>query len=224
MDASIKGMTRISIEEGKEIVAFARKAVEEWVRNNKTLREMPQMRIFGENRGIMLSINEHRSGSLRGRIGYPYPLKSVAEVLVRCAISACQDPRSPSIKPGDLDNVVIEVSVLSEPRLLTKPHWNKVDPEKEGVVVVRGAKHALTMPGDIPKSGNDAIAEIMKKAGINEPDGITKFYKFDAQTFLETAPSGEAAEKTIKSAKKSGFAKAKKKNNKQFKHKKRDKV
>ncbi|MFH0889973.1 MAG: AMMECR1 domain-containing protein [Candidatus Aenigmatarchaeota archaeon] len=216
---------KVSIENGQCIIRFARKAVEEWVKNNKTLHETPPQQIFNENHGLMLSIHHYPSRKLHGRIGYPYPLKGVAEVLVRCAVSACQDPRSPSLKSSDLNNVIIEVSVLSQPRLLIKPYEKNFNPNKEGLVVVRGAKHALMMPGDIPKSGKDAITEIMKRAEIENTDNITKFYKFETQTFFETAPSGGIMEKTgAKPAKKdAGIAIASKlKNNKQFKHKKRD--
>ncbi len=189
--------SKLSAEDGETVIKLVRRAVEEWVKNNKTLQEKPQQQFFNERRGVLLSL--FKSGSkLHGRIGYPYPMKSLADVLVRCAISVCQDPRSPALKADDTDKVTIEVSVLSEPRLLAKPYEKNFDPAKDGLVVVRGPKRAMIMAGDVTTTPNDAINEAVKKAEIEKAlvhDGLTKFYKFGAQTFFETGPNGEVREK-----------------------------
>ncbi|MBI3413207.1 MAG: AMMECR1 domain-containing protein [Candidatus Aenigmarchaeota archaeon] len=187
---------RLSLKDGGIIIKFVRKAVEEWVSNNKTVHDAPSHPFFNERHGILLTL--YQSGKFHGRIGYPYPIKSAADVLVRCAVSVCQDPRSPALKSGDLKNVVAEVSILSEPHPLLKPYEKNFEPPKHGLVVVRGAKKAMMMPGDFTVKPNEAMAEIMKRAEIEKNllnDPLTKFYKFHAQTFFETLPEGPVREK-----------------------------
>ncbi|MBI4177562.1 MAG: AMMECR1 domain-containing protein [Candidatus Aenigmarchaeota archaeon] len=188
---------RLSLKDGEVAVRFVRKAMEEWVKNNKTMRDVPADPFFNERRGILLSLCR-TDGKLHGRIGYPYPIKSVFDVLVRCAVSVCQDPRSPALKAADLNDVAIELSILSEPRPVLKPYEKNFDPLGEGLVVVRGAKKAMMMAGDAA-SPSGAIAEIMKRAGIEKNlanDPLTKFYKFGSQTFLEESPGGDVVERS----------------------------
>ncbi len=190
-------VSRLSFQDGENAIRFARHAIEEWVKNNRTLQEKPHQQFFNERRGVLLSMFRNDS-KLHGRIGYPYPMKSLADVLVRCAVSVCQDPRSPALKASDINNVTLEVSILSEPGLLAKPFGKNFDPIKDGLVVVRGPKRAMIMPGDVMTNSNDAIAEAIKKAGIEKHlvyDGLTKLYKFGAQTFFETEPNGKVVEK-----------------------------
>lgn len=187
---------QLSPKDGEVAVKFVRNAMEEWVKNNKTVHDVPANPFFNEQRGILLSLCRV-DGKLHGRIGYPYPIKSVFDVLVRCAVSVCQDPRSPALKAADLGDVTIELSILSEPRPVLKPYDRNFDPLKEGLVVVRGAKKAMMMAGE-GASPAEAIAEIMRRAEIEKNlanDPLTKFYKFSSQTFFETSPAGDIKEK-----------------------------
>ena len=186
---------KLTLKDGGLVINFVRKAIEEWVKNNKITHDLPSHPFFNERHGILLSLY-YADGKLHGRIGYPYPIKSVADVLVRCAVSVCQDPRSPALKAAEIKNVTVEVSILSEPRLVLKPYEKNFDPLKEGLVVVRGAKRAMIMPGEVVTG--DAIAETMKRAEIEKNltnDPLTKFYKFGAQTFFEKSPDGVVEEK-----------------------------
>ncbi len=201
---------KLSLKDGELVIKFVRTAIEEWVKNNKTIHDVPQHPFFSERRGILLSIY-YNDGRLHGRIGYPYPIKSAFDVLVRCAISVCQDPRSPALKAADIANIKLEVSILSEPRPVLKPYENNFFPHKEGLIAVRGEKHAMTMPGDFNGNPINAIKDITKRAEIETSlinDGLTKFYRFEPQTFFETSPNGKIEErvygggkKTVKSKK-----------------------
>ncbi|MBI2085530.1 MAG: AMMECR1 domain-containing protein [Candidatus Aenigmarchaeota archaeon] len=195
---------KLSLKDGELVIRFVRKAIEEWVKNNKTIHDVPQHPFFNERHGILLSIY-YADGRLHGRIGYPYPIKSAFDVLVRCAMSVCQDPRSPALKTTDIANIKSEVSILSEPHAVLRPLENNFLPAKEGLIIVRGAKHAMMMPGDFDGKPVEAVKEIAKQAGIENSlinDGLTKFYKFESQTFFETSPNGKVGEKEHNSGKK----------------------
>lgn len=197
-------MVSLSLKDGEIAIKFVRKAIEQWVTNNKTVHDVPSHPFFNERHGILLSLN-YAGGKLHGRIGYPYPIKNTADVLVRCAISVCQDPRSPALKAADISKVAIELSILSEPRSVPRPYEKNFDPLKEGLVVVRGAKKAMTMPGDFGNNASEVIRETMKRAEIEKNlvnDTLTKFYKFGSQTFFEVSPAGRVEEKAYRTAKK----------------------
>ncbi len=195
---------KLSLGEGEIVIKFVRKAIEEWVKNNKTIHDVPENAFFNERHGILLSIY-YGDGKLHGRIGYPYPIKSAFDVLVRCAMSVCQDPRSPALKAGDIPNIKTEVSILSEPHAVLRPLENNFLPAKEGLIIVRGAKHAMMMPGDFDGKPIEAVKEISKQAGVENSminDGLTKFYKFESQTFFEISPNGRVEERAHENGKK----------------------
>ncbi len=204
-------MANLSAKDGEIAVKFVRRAIEEWVANNRTVHDIPPNQFFNERHGILLSLY-YADGKLHGRIGYPYPIKSAADVLVRCAISVCQDPRSPALKAADIDKVAIELSILSEPRSVPRPYEKNFDPLKEGLIVVRGTKRAMIMPGDFGNKPSEAIGEIMRRAEIEKNlvnDTLTKFYKFGSQTFFETSPAGGVEEKACQTVKKASKPKKK---------------
>ncbi|EQD57911.1 AMMECR1 domain-containing protein, partial [mine drainage metagenome] len=95
--------------------ALARQAVESYVREEKTVKVGSEDAIFKRNLGVFVTIK--KGSSLRGCIGYTEPPWPLGITLIRAAIaSATEDPRFPSISPRELDDLVYEVTILTEPR------------------------------------------------------------------------------------------------------------
>ncbi|MEM1550997.1 MAG: AMMECR1 domain-containing protein, partial [Candidatus Bathyarchaeia archaeon] len=95
----------LSDEEGTLIVKLARRAVEE---NLKTVRIISPPKDLSpglmEKRGVFVTINRVVDGekSLRGCIGFPYPVYPLARAVIEAAIeSATRDPRFPPMKPSE---------------------------------------------------------------------------------------------------------------------------
>ncbi len=92
-----------------------------------------------------------RSGLLRGCIGTlkrEFPLAQ--DVVQRAAAAATDDPRFPPLQTDEIEDTVIEISVLTTPQSL---EYNAPDeipnllvPGRDGVTIVHGFKKATFLP------------------------------------------------------------------------------
>src|SRR5439155_1599802 len=74
---------------------------------------------FNEKAGAFVTLNTHPESHLRGCIGYPSPFFPLVKALVKAAEGACEDPRFPPLQEDEVARVVVEVSLLTHPELLT---------------------------------------------------------------------------------------------------------
>ncbi|MDD5474163.1 MAG: TIGR00296 family protein [Candidatus Methanoperedens sp.] len=194
--------------EGELAVQLARKAIEECLKNKIKLMPDNLPKVFSENRGVFvtLSIKRH-SKELRGCIGRPYPVLPLGEAIIVSAINASRDdPRFNPVKIEEMDNIVIEVTVLTVPkRINAKP---KDLPEKivigsDGLIVATGMHSGLLLPQVAVEHGFDStefLCQTCMKAGLM-PDAWlngAEIYSFEGQIFEEIKPGGEVREKDIK--------------------------
>lgn len=79
--------------------------------------ESPDDPLFEEKRGVFVSL--HIGKALRGCIGYIVGYKSILETVKEMAIAAAfRDPRFPALGIDELPNLTIELSILSELKLV----------------------------------------------------------------------------------------------------------
>ena len=122
--------------------------------------------------GVFVSI--HKEGRLRGCIGTILPVRgSVAEEIISNAISAAtRDPRFDPVRPDELDQLEINVDVLTTPEKIESRA--QLDVKRYGVIVSSGSRRGLLLP-DL--EGIDTVDEqveiAMKKGGIRLGDRIT---------------------------------------------------
>ena len=152
-----------------EYVALAKQSIESYIRDHKKIKvpEHCSKDLLEKQSGVFVSI--HEFGDLRGCIGTFLPVYScIAEEIIENAIAAStEDPRFSPITVEELNDLDINVDVLSEPeRVFTKSELN---PKKYGVIVTKGFKRGLLLP-DL--EGVDTIEEQIsiakRKAGIRE--------------------------------------------------------
>src|SRR5262249_7865796 len=90
-----------------------------------------------------------------------------AEATARMArAAATRDPRFPPIRPDEIVDVHIEISILSAIRPITPP---EVDPRIHGVSLRCGARHAILLPQVAAREGWDTptlLAHLCDKAGL----------------------------------------------------------
>jgi len=185
----------ISEEEGEFLVKLARKSIENYVREGKIIQVPDDVNpILREERGAFVTL--HRNGDLRGCIGYPEPVKPLAQAVVEVAVSAAtQDPRFPPVTLAELDQIQVEVSVLTKPELIEvqKPsqYLEKIEVGRDGLIIEMGIYRGLLLP-QVPVEWNwdieDFLANTCMKAGLS-PDcwlqeGV-KIYSFQSQIFEE---------------------------------------
>jgi len=135
-------MQSLSDAERKAIVELARQGVVEAVCHARLVHPIPKQGVFARRCGVFVTL--HLQGRLRGCIGVIEAREPLGESLVRCAAGAAlEDPRFPPMRPEEVNEVEIEVSLLSELQRI-KPE--EIEIGKHGLVVERGSRRGLLLP------------------------------------------------------------------------------
>ncbi len=194
----------MNAKEGEAAVKLARRAIDSWVARGVRIKPEGLPPVFDEERGVFVTINTHPGHELRGCIGFVEAAFPLGEGIVEAAIFATRDPRFPELKKEELDRVVVEVSVLTKPKLLEgerKKLPERIVIGRDGLIVRRGFSNGLLLPQVAVEHGMDAesfLAHTCLKAGL-EPgawrDKDTQVYCFSAEVFAEREPRGEVYKK-----------------------------
>ncbi len=197
--------------EGELAVRLARKAIEECLNNATKIKPDSLPKVFGENRGVFVTLNKTpeliqgtKRKELRGCIGRPYPILPLGEAIILSAINAARsDPRFHPVKPEEVDELVIEVTVLTIPRRINakpKDIPGKIVIGKDGLIVATNRCSGLLLPQVAVEHGFDCtefLCQTCMKAGLM-PDAWlngAEVYSFEGQIFEEVTPGGEIREK-----------------------------
>jgi len=196
-----------SQDEGRFLVKLARTTVEEYLKTGKRKKvpeNTPEKLL--QPCGVFVTINTVEKGrkALRGCIGFPYPTTSLVEAVIDSAISAAtQDPRFPPLSLKELDNVVFEVSVLTQPQIVEvkdpKEYCIKIKIGEDGLIVERGVYKGLLLP-QVPVEWEwdeeTFLCQCCLKAGLPLDSWLvkgTKIYKFSSIIAEELSPKGDVA-------------------------------
>ncbi|MEM4280448.1 MAG: TIGR00296 family protein, partial [Archaeoglobaceae archaeon] len=138
---------RLSLEEGTKAVKLARRAIEEYLETRKVIRE-ELGGVFSQKRGVFTTLIKH--GDLRGCIGFPYPIKRLDEAIIESAISAAvDDPRFEPVRLSEMDEIEVEVTILTEPEKIKaspKDLPKFVEIGRHGLMVRKGLFSGLLLP------------------------------------------------------------------------------
>ena len=189
----------LSLDEGKKAVQFARKIIESYVKNQQISSD--------EKQGVFVTIHTYPNNNLRGCIGIPQPVMILKNAIVDVAKSATRDPRFPPLSEKELDNIIIEVTILTKPELINvtqpKEYPSQIKIGRDGLIVEYGIFRGLLLP-QVPVeqewNKEEFLSQTCMKAGLMPDswfDKETKIYKFSGQIFTETQPNGEVKEKEI---------------------------
>ena len=196
----------LSLEEGKKAVVFARNIIEKFVRNSKI--NVPDLEgVFNEKQGAFVTIHTHPEHRLRGCIGIPLPVMPLKEAIIQGAQSATRDPRFFPLNKDELDQIIIEVTILTKPALIsvTKPqdYLNEIEIGRDGLIVEQGFFKGLLLP-QVPVEQSwdkeEFLSQTCMKAGLMADawfNKSTKISKFSGQIFTEVKPRGEIKEKKL---------------------------
>lgn len=175
------------------ILNLAREAIEAYVKTGKKIpipKDYPKE--LDKKRGVFVTITKRNE--LRGCIGFPYPQMPLIEGLIGAAVEVCQDPRFPPLSKEELRDVRIEVSILTEPRLIKvrsqKDCLNVIEPGKDGLIIKKGFYSGLFLPQvweEIPKK-EDFLEALCMKAGLLPDEWLdpsAQIYKFHVKILTE---------------------------------------
>jgi AmmeMemoRadiSam system protein A len=145
----------ISAEDRARLMSLARAAVEAAVTRAPKPVVEDASGILGEMRGCFVTLTN--AGRLRGCIGTFTPQLPLGEQIVEMGIAAAvEDPRfwSDRITPAELENVTIEVSVLSPLTATAEPE--KLEIGTHGIYIVQGGRSGCFLPEVATDQGWDA--------------------------------------------------------------------
>jgi AmmeMemoRadiSam system protein A len=164
-----------------EIVLLARRTIEVYVRESRTLAApVLDDSALPQRAGVFVSL--HRGGDLRGCIGTILPTQpTLADEVVHNAIQAStQDPRFPALAADELEDLDVKVDVLHQPEGCS---IDDLDPKRYGVIVTSGWRRGLLLP-DL-EGVDDVEAQVaiaMRKAGIG-PGERCSFERFKVDRY-----------------------------------------
>ncbi len=194
--------------EGRAAVKLARKTIEAFL-SEERLPEPQELGfelspVFGEKRGVFVTLTE--SGLLRGCIGHPFPDSRLEDAIMDSSISAAtRDPRFPPVREDELDEIVVEVTILTPPEKINAPAEElpeRIEIGKHGLIVKQGYCQGLLLPQVAPEYNMDSIeflGHTCLKAGLS-PDAWLKGAEvscFEGQIFKEKEPRGEVIEEKL---------------------------
>jgi MEMO1 family protein len=142
-----------------------------------------------------------RGRELRGCVGYVEPVGALWDTVARAARAAAhEDTRFPPVRPDEVTELTVEVSILTPPRPVALPE--EIVAGRHGVIVSARGRRALLLPQAAVEHGWDRetfLAHACLKAGL-PPDAWnregTALSVFEAQIFqAEPGPTplnGEA--------------------------------
>lgn len=177
----------VSENEKGLLLQLARNAIQTTVQKGRKLPVVePLSPLLREKRGVFVTL--WMEGELRGCIGFPYPVRPLAEAVQEAAVSAAiQDPRFPPVRPEELTRIEIEVSVLTPPRAIEPA---QIQVGVHGLIVSRGNRSGLLLPQvamEYHWDSQNFLEQTCVKAGL-PPDAWkekAQIQAFEAQVFSE---------------------------------------
>lgn len=185
--SEVEGFTKTQQE---KLLEIARKTLESYLINKK----IPEFNIEEEDLKQKLGafVTLRKDDNLRGCIGQIEPSDDpLWQVVRRTAIEAAtKDIRFSPVKKEELDEIEIEISVLSKPEKISDP--NKIKLGKHGVIIRKGKRGGVFLP-QVATENNWDLETFMgqlcsQKAGLLWDcwkKGEVDIFTFEAQVFEE---------------------------------------
>ena len=207
----------LSLQEGTILTKFARQSIEHYIENHHTL-ELPQTtsKALFEHRGVFVTLKTQPQRTLRGCIGflqpgpksYQKPLPLLQATQQAALNSAFRDPRFPPLKAAELEQILVEVSVLTVPEALEvedrKELHNHIIVGKHGLIIEgKEIYRGLLLPQVAPEqewNAKEFLEGCCQKAGLEMDcylDPSVRIFVFQAQIFAEKEARGEICERQL---------------------------
>ena len=180
----------LSTVEQKELIDIAWKSIRRRVRGKDAEPSYEEPKglnpesMLAQRAGVFVSL--YSNGELRGCLGVIVSDASLAETVLQLAgRSAMEDPRFPSVTEDELDDIQIEISVLSPLQEISA--IEEIQVGKHGLFVVAGMYRGLLLPQVAVKhrwTVTRFLEETCVKAGLPQDQwkhAETQIYIFTAQ-------------------------------------------
>ncbi|MDO8283037.1 MAG: AmmeMemoRadiSam system protein B [Thermodesulfovibrionia bacterium] len=172
----------LSDKEKETLLQLAKDTINLYVKDGKQPSSATENKRLKSNGATFVTIREH--GVLRGCIGNIMPEMPLYDSVIRNAVSAAsRDPRFPPLKKQELDNIEVEVTILSPLELVKDT--NAIEVGKHGLYIKKDGRSGILLPQVPLEFGWDRetfLQQVSKKAGL-PPDAWkdAELYWFTAE-------------------------------------------
>ena len=176
------------IKEEQQAIDLARWTLNSYV---KGLSNVPQPELtdpyFYEKSGVFVTLN--KNGMLRGCIGVIVPVDILARNIITSTRNSAQnDHRFPPVRAEEVDELEVEISILSPPK---ESKLEDIEIGKHGLIVEGGGMSAVYLPQVATEQGwtfDQWLGSLCNKATLPTrywTGNEAKFYIFTAQIIKE---------------------------------------
>ena len=189
---SLAAQSKLSEQEQLIALKLARHTLKQLFKNTKQgYKNYKNYPIFSEPRGVFVTLYTKNTHRLRGCIGLIEPIKPLAEAIIDMAQAAAfHDSRFSPLTEPELNNIKIEISVLTPPQLIKDIH--QIQLGQHGVIVRRDNHSGVYLPQVATETGwdlNTFLSNLCVSKASLEADcwqnPSTQIYTFTAQVFEE---------------------------------------
>jgi AmmeMemoRadiSam system protein A len=185
-ETTAKRGASLATGEREELLRIARNAVIACVSGGKMPQAPPAHSKLAAPGAAFVTLRS--GGHLRGCIGYTEPRAPLYRVVQECAVAAAtEDPRFPRVTKEEVDDLRIEISVLTS---LSPIRPEDVTVGVHGLQIRKGMNRGLLLPQVAVEHGWDRqmfLSQVCRKAGLL-PDAWkedAELYSFTAEVFEE---------------------------------------
>ena len=206
---------KFSLEDGKTLINFARDNIENFLRDSRRII-VPEVikQKFSDKYGAFVTLNKanYEGNPLRGCIGYIEATYSLYDAIHKVSVSsATEDPRFPSVTLNEMNEIIIELSILTPPKVIEvndpNEYLEKIVIGRDGLIAQQGEwRRGLLLPQvPVDQDRNWDVKTFLDhtclKTGLpmNAWQDIEriKISSFQAILFEEKEPRGEVVRKYI---------------------------
>lgn len=188
-------MSSAGNREKKLLLEVARRAMSAAVEGREFAGQLPELANLRNLGGAFVTL--HRRGRLRGCVGQVVSIETLVETVAYCAkAAALEDPRFDPVRPDELSEIEIELSVLSRLEIIAP---EQIEAGKHGLMVSRGRRRGVLLPqvaAQFRWNGLRLLEETCVKAGFERDawkNPEVQIHAFTAEIFSESDIPREAS-------------------------------
>ncbi len=158
----------IDDKDGKILIEIAKNAIKNEFNITYSRIDIPEK--LKKKAGAFVTINE--DNSLRGCIGYPYPVMELYRAVEKSAVEAAfDDPRFMPLKKKEIDKIEIEITILGEMMKFDYKNIDEITVGKHGLYIKNGIYSGILLPQVATEynfTKKEFLEETCLKAGLNK--------------------------------------------------------